>query len=99
MTAFSTFVTAGHVFDVISLEDNEEGTYYYLCRYVQAKQKLDHLVIDGECLEYHIGVVVVIDTWHRRYSMKNPNLWLFEDWQIERKILHYLNLILVSMST
>ena len=54
------------------------------------------MVIDGEGLEYHIGAVVVTDTWLRRYSMKNPNLWLFEDWQTERKILHYSNLVVAS---
>ena len=79
MTAFCTFLTIGHVFVVIALEDNEEGIYYYLCLCVQAKQKLDHLVIDGEGLEYHIDAVVVTDIWLRKYSMKNPNLWLFED--------------------
>ena len=79
MTAFSTFVTAGHVFVVIAPEDNEEGIDYYLFRCVEAKQKLDHSVIDGEGLEYHVSAVVVIGTWLRRYSMKNPNLWLFED--------------------
>ena len=79
MTTFCTFITAGHIFVVIAPEDNEEGTYYYLCGCVQAKQKLDHSIIDGEGLEYHIGAVVLTDTWLRRYSMKNPNLWLFED--------------------
>ena len=93
MTAFCTFVIAGHIFVVIAPEDNEEGTYYYLCRCVQAKQKLDHLVIDGEGLEYHVSAVVVTGIWLRQYSMKNLNLWLFEDWQIERKILHYSNLV------
>ena len=52
-----------------------------MCRCVKAKQKLDHSVIDGEGLEYHISVMVVTSTWLRRYSMKNPNLWLFEDWK------------------
>ena len=28
--------------------------------------------------------------------MKNTNLWLFKDWKIERKILHYSNLIVTS---
>ena len=28
--------------------------------------------------------------------MKNPNLWLFEDWQKERKILHSSNLVVTS---
>ena len=60
------------------------------------QKKLDHSVIDGEGLEYHVGVVVVTGTWLRRYSMRNPNLWLFEDWQIERKILHYSNLVVAS---
>ena len=96
MTTFCTFVTIGHVFVVIAPEDNEEGIDYYLCHYVQAKQKLDHSIIDGEGLEYHIGAVVVTRTWLRQYSMKNPNLWLFEDWQIERKILHYSNLVVTS---
>ena len=83
-------------FVIIALEDNEEGTYYYLCHCVEAKQKLDHFVIDGEGLEYHVGVVVVTGTWVRRYSMKNPNLWLFKDWKIERNILHYSNLVVAS---
>ena len=96
MTTFCTFITAGHVFVVIALEDNEKGIDYYLCHCVQAKQNLDHSVIDGEGLEYHISALVVTGTWLRRYSMKNPNLWLFEDWQIERKILHYSNLVFAS---
>ena len=96
MTTFSTIITAGHVFAIIAPKDNEEGTNYYLCHCVEAKQKLDHSVIDGEGLEYHIGAVVVTDTWLRRYSMKNPSLWLFEDWQIERKILHHSNLVVAS---
>ena len=74
MTTFCTFVIAGHVFVVIAPEYNEEGTYYYLCHCVQVKQKWDHSIIDGEGLEYHISAVVVIGTWLRRYSMKNPNL-------------------------
>ena len=65
MTVFCTFITAGHVFVVIAPEDNEEGKDYYLCRCVEAKQKLDHLIIDGEALEYHIDAVVVISTWLR----------------------------------
>ncbi len=65
MTTFCTFVTAGHVFVVIALEDNEEGIDYYLCHCVEAKQKLDHSVIDGEGLEYHVGAVVVTGTWLR----------------------------------
>lgn len=96
MTPFCTFVTVGHVFSVVAPKDKEEGTYYYLCHYVQAKQKLDHLVIDGEDLEYHIGAVVVTGTWLRQYSMKNPIFWLFEDWKTERKILHYSNLLVAS---
>ena len=96
MTAFFTFVTAGHVFVVIAPEDNEEGTYYYLCHCVEAKQKLDHSVIDGEGLEYHVNAVVVIGTWLRQYPMKNPNLWLFKDWKTKRKILHYSNLVVTS---
>ena len=65
MTTFCTFVTAGHVFVVIAPEENEEGTDYYLCRCVEAKQILDHSVIDGEGLEYHVSAVVVISTWLR----------------------------------
>ena len=94
MTAFCTFVTAGHLFAIIAPEDNEEGTDYYLCHCVEAKKKLDHSVIDGEGLEYHVDAVVVTSTWLRRYSMKNPNLWLFEDWQTKKKILHYSNLVI-----
>ena len=65
MITLCTFITIGPIFVVITLENNEEGTYYYLRRCVQAKQKLDHSVIDGEGLEYHVGTVVVIGTWLR----------------------------------
>ena len=65
MYAFCTFVTAGDFFVVIATEDNEEGTDYYLCHCVQANFFLDHSVIDVEDLEYHIGVVVVTNTWLR----------------------------------
>ena len=51
MTTFCTFVIVGHVFAIIAPEDNEEGTNYYLCHCVEAKQKLDHSVIDGEGLD------------------------------------------------
>ena len=68
-----------------------------MCHCVQVKQKLDHSIIDGEGLEYHISGVVVTGTWLRWYSMKNPNLWLFKDWQIESKILHYSNLVVTSI--
>ena len=40
--------------------------------------------------------MVVTGTWIRRYPMKNPNLWLFEDRQTERNILHYSNLVFTS---
>ena len=83
-------------FFVIAPEDNEEGIDYYLCHCVQAKQKLDNLVIDGEGLEYYVSAVVVTSTWLRWYSMKNPNSWLFEDWKIGRKILHYSNFVVAS---
>lgn len=63
---------------------------------VEAKKKLDHLVINGEELEYPIGAVVVTGTWLRQYAMNNPRLWLLEDWETHRKILHYLNLVIVS---
>ena len=96
MTTFCTFVTASHIFVVIAPEDNEEGKNYYLCHCIQAKQKLDHSVINGEGLEYHISVLVVTSTWLRQDSMINPNLWLFEDWKTERKILHYSNLVVAS---
>ena len=62
MTTFHTFITTDHVFVVIAPKDNEEGIDYYLCHYVQAKKKLDHSVIDGEGIEYHIGTVVVMST-------------------------------------
>ena len=62
MNTFFTFITTGHVFVVIVPKENEEGIDYYLFHYVQAKQKLDHSVIDGEGLEYHIGAVVVTNT-------------------------------------
>ena len=67
-----------------------------MCHCVQANFFLDHSVIDGEGLEYHVSAVVVTVTWLRRYSMKNPNLWLFEAWKTERKILHYSNLVVAS---
>ena len=65
MIVFCTFVTVGHVFSIIAPKDNEEWIDYYLFHYVQSKQKLDHLVIDGEGVEYHISVVVVTGTWIR----------------------------------
>ena len=65
MTAFCKFVTTGHIFAIIAPKDNEEGTYYYLCHCVEAKQNLDHSVIDGEGLEYHVSAVVVTNTWLR----------------------------------
>ena len=65
MTTFCIFVTEGHIFAIITPEDNEEGTNNYLCHCVQAKQKLDHSIIDGEGLEYHVGAVVVTGTWLR----------------------------------
>ena len=65
MTTFFTFITTCHVFVVIAPDDNDEGIDYYFCHCVQAKQKLDHLVIDSEGLEYHVDAVVVTSTWLR----------------------------------
>ena len=66
MTAFCTFITIGHIFSIIASKDNEEGMDYYLCHFIQAKQKMDHSVIDGEGFEYHFSVMVVTDTWRRQ---------------------------------
>lgn len=92
----SHFIIAGHVYAVIAAEDNEEGTNYYLCRCVDAKKKLDGPVVDGENIEYPTGSVVVTGTWLRRYPVKKSNLWLFEDFETHRKILHYSNLVVAS---
>lgn len=86
-------IIVGNVYAFIEIEDNEEGTNYYLCCCVQAKKKLDGPMVDGENIEYPTGSIVVTGTWLRRYKLKKYNLWLFEDFETHRKILHYLNLV------
>ena len=38
MSVLCKFIIVGHFFIVIALEENEEGTHYYLCHCVQAKK-------------------------------------------------------------
>lgn len=71
-------INLGHVYAVIIDEYNEEGIYYYLCHCIEAKNKLEAQVIDGENIEYHIGLVFVTRTWLRRYPIKNAPSWLFD---------------------
>ncbi|XP_059072923.1 uncharacterized protein LOC131873750 [Cryptomeria japonica] len=84
----------GHVYVVVAEENNEEGTNYYLCRCVEEpKRKLTTTIIDGDGIEYPIGPVVVTGTWLQRYPIKNFDVWLFEDFETQRHILHFSNLV------
>lgn len=92
----SHFIIVQHVYVVIIDEHNEEGTNYYLCHSVEAKKKLDGLVVDGENIEYPTWLVVVTSTWLRRYPMNKSYLWLSKEFETSRKILHYSNLVIAS---
>jgi len=57
---------------------------------------LEAPVTDGENIEYPTGSVVITGTWLRRYPHKSVNIWLFQDFDMHRKILHYSNLVVAS---
>ena len=84
------------MYAVVAEENNEEGTNYYLCHCVEPKRKLTTTIIDGEGIEYPIGFVVMTGTWLHRYPIKNSDVWLFEDFEKHRHILHFSNLVVAT---
>ena len=46
--------------------------------------------------DYLIGYVVVASTWLHRYLTRRNGLPAFEDYQTEKKILHYSHLVVAT---
>ena len=40
--------------------------------------------------------MVITGTWLRMYPHKSVNIWLFQDFYMHQKILHYSNLVVAS---
>ncbi|XP_059067302.1 uncharacterized protein LOC131858197 [Cryptomeria japonica] len=92
----SVLVDSGHVYAIVAEENNEEGTNYFLCHYVEPKRKLTTTIVYGEGIEYPIGSVVMTGTWLRRYPIKNIDVWLFEDFETHKHIIHFFNLVVAT---
>jgi hypothetical protein len=84
------------VYVVVAPEDNEEQTDYWLARCVQPKKKLICHEVDDDGFEYPIGSVVVVGTWLRKYLTRRNGLPAFEDYQSEKKIIHYSHLVVAT---
>ena len=87
----------GYVYDIIAPNDNDEQIKYWLARCVEHKKKLICHQVDDDGFEYPIGSIVVAGTWLRTYLTRRNGLPAFEDYQPEKKILHYSHLV-VSMN-
>lgn len=81
------------MYTVVAEENNEKGTYYFLCHCIEPKRKLATTIIDEESIEYPIWSVVMTRTWLRRYPIKNYDVWLFEDFETHKHILHFFKLL------
>lgn len=73
--------------------DNDEQTEYWLSRCVEPKKKLICHQVDDDGFEYPIGSVIVAGTWLHKYLTRRNGLPTFEDYQFEKKILHYSHLV------
>ena len=78
--------------------DNDELTEYWLARCVEPKKKLTCHQVDNDGFEYPIGSIIVADTWLCRYLTRRNGLLAFEDYQTEKKILHYSHLVVQKIS-
>ena len=63
---------------------------------MEPKKKLICHQVDDDGFEYPIGSVVVAGTWVRRYLTRRNGLPTFEDYQTEKKILHYSHLVVAT---
>lgn len=86
----------GHVYAVVAPEDNEEGTEYWLARCVEPKHKLTTPRVDDDGYDYPTGSVVVVGTWLRKYLTRKNGLPAFEDYELEKKIIHYSHLVVAT---
>ncbi len=76
--------------------NNDEQTKYWLVRCVEPKKKLMFHQVDDDAFEYPVGSIVVASTWLRRYLTRRNDLPAFEDYQSEKKILHYSHLVVAT---
>ena len=84
------------MYAVIAPIDNDEQTEYWLARCVEPKKKLTCHQVDDDGFEYPIGSVVVAGTWRRRNLTRRNGLPAFEDYQTEKKFLHYSHLVVAT---
>ena len=63
---------------------------------MEPKKKLICHQVDDDGFEYPIGSIVVVGTWLRTYLTRRNDLPTFEDYQSEKKILHYSHLVVAT---
>ena len=63
---------------------------------MEPKKKMTSHQVDDDGFEYPIRSVVVAGTWLCRYLTRRNGLLAFEDYQTEKKILHYSHLLVAT---
>ena len=61
------------------------------------RKKLTCHQVDDDGFEYTIGSVIVVGTWLGTYLTRRNSLPTFEDYQSEKKILHYSHLVAMNI--
>jgi len=78
----------------MACEGNEEELEYWLARCVERIHKLTYPQCDDDGFEYPIGFMVLVGTWIRKIVSTRNGLEAYEDYEPNKKIIHYLHLIL-----
>ena len=52
--------------------------------------------VDDDCFEYPVGFFIIAGTWIGSYLTRRNGLPAFEDYQTEKKILHYSYLVVAT---
>lgn len=81
---------------VVAPEDNDEQVEYWLARCVEPKKKLICDQVDDDGFQYLVGSIVVVGTWLRKYLTRRNGLPAYEDYQSEKKIIHYSHLVVAT---
>lgn len=91
-TLLIQILVVGHAYVVVA----PQGIQYWLARCVETKYKLTHTRVDDDGFEYSIGSMVVVHTWIRACIIRQNGFHTYEDYQIDKNIIHYSHLVLAT---
>jgi len=80
----------------MALEGNEEELEYWLVPCVERKHKLSYPRHDDNEFKYPTSSMVVVSTWIKKIVSRRNGLRAYEDYEANKKIIHYSNLILAT---